>query len=1208
MLSLVLPGAEWKQGDGFRWFDVKLESDSSEGFEELDLANLGVEFTNQLSYKRVSYNHNLLNGAGVAAGDFDGDGLCDLYFCNLEGPNALFRNLGNWQFENVTEQAGVACEDQSSTGAVFGDLNGDDQLDLIVTSCGGPNACFFNQGNGQFNNVTEAVGLVAKTGSTSMALADVDGDSDLDLYIANYGANSILRTGGRLRFRTIAGEERVVGRYANRVRIIDGKLVEFGEPDAFYLNDGKGNFSKVSWGDGNFLDPLGNPLSESYWDLGLSVAFRDINQDGRPDIYVCNDFQTPDRIWLNQGNLQFQAMSSFAVRHTSHFSMSVDFADIDRNGVDDFFLADMLSRNHQLRMTQMGPETPEKYQVGVIDERPQIRMNTLFWNRGDSSWAEIAHFAGVHASDWTWCAAFMDVDLDGYEDLLVTNGHAYDTQDKDVQKVIRDLSPQSLKDSRDNIGRYPALKTPNFLFRNNGDLTFEERGRQWGYHSTQVSHGISLADLDLDGDQDVVVSCLNAPPLIYRNLTSRPRISVRLKGPPGNSQGIGSRVSLVSSTLVQSQEIQSGGRYLSGDDPMRVFAIPDESDSLEIEVIWADGRRTTIEDVQANRVYEVTYSHFKAPIAPIAADPKPLFRNGSSLLSHTHSENSFDDFSRQPLLPRQFSQPGPPVLWLDFNNDGFDDLFFGMDATGVADLKWYPNESGKRFRPQSLTVVDGITSAESVSILAFPTSTSGVRMLFGVSNYESLDTSVQSSVFEWMIQSSQIQKAGSVHQSRTMVGPMSAADIDADGDLDVFVGGRLIPGQYPESVDSALYHFENGNWILDTHQPEVWRNVGLVSGSTFTDLNSDGFPDLVLACEWGAIRVLLNQGGEFKDVTDAWGTLEHSGMWNGVTSGDIDGDGRLDILATNWGLNTQYGNHRDQPVVLHYSDVDQNGTTEILEAYISSTDGKQWPRRDMTAFAGSFPLVRQMASGHKSFGEKTIEELLSAYQGKLKNKVVQTFESMLFLNRGDRFEAVPLPMQAQWSPAFGVNIADFNGDGFEDVFLAQNFFAYGSKTPRSDAGLGLLLSGDGAGTLTAVASVESGIRIHGAQRSSGVADFNQDGRLDIAVTQNGTETQLLVNQLARPGLRIRTWFSKENSTGIGCVLRLEGQGLMGPARLVHAGSGFRSQSSAVQVMNLHNGIPERVHVLWPGGATTVHVIPQDSEELVLYSDGGVEKI
>ncbi|MDB6052806.1 MAG: Repeat protein, partial [Verrucomicrobiales bacterium] len=490
----------WEQGIGFRRAALSFSKNGKTGFTLLTSAQTGIAFTNILTIEQALVNQNYLNGSGLAAGDIDGDGLIDLYFCSKNGDGRLYRNKGAGRFDDVTAWAGISTPGMAQSAALFEDINGDGFVDLIITSYGGPNACFINDGKGHFSNITQEAGLVFKGGCGSMAMADIDGNGTLDLYVCNYGEQSVLRTGGMVTIRQSGGKPVVTGKYAKRIKIINGQMIELGEPHLLYLNDGKGHFKPVSWTDGTFLDEDGKPLTNDLWDMGLSAMFRDINQDGFPDLYVCNDFQTPDRIWINDGKGHFHAPPRSALRKTSQFSMGVDFADINRDGLDDFMVVDMLSRNHKLKMQQSNTTNPPAEYTGEkFLDRPQNRQNTLFLNRGDGSYLEMAHFAGLEATDWSWCPVFLDVDLDGYEDLLITTGHAFDTQDLDTIALIKSNPP---KNTRESLLRYPDLKTPNMAFRNKGDLRFEEMGHAWGFESTQVSHGIVLADIDNDGDLD----------------------------------------------------------------------------------------------------------------------------------------------------------------------------------------------------------------------------------------------------------------------------------------------------------------------------------------------------------------------------------------------------------------------------------------------------------------------------------------------------------------------------------------------------------------------------------------------------------------------------------------------------------------------------------------------------------------------------------
>ena len=796
-------GLRLTQREGFREAELSIGTSGKTGFTLLKPEQTGVFFTNSMSYARSEANQNLINGCGVAAGDFDGDGLCDLYFANTDGNNGLFRNQGQWRFQNVTAAAGVSCGTNSaSKGVTFADVNGDGQLDLLVGMLGGPNAFFVNQGRGRFTNMTAAAGLSAKAGTHSLAMADVDGDGDLDLYLANYGEQSILRNGGAISTRMVNGKPQVTGRWAKRLKIIDGRMIEFGEPDTLYLNNGNGTFSPVSWTGGAFLDEHGQPLKSEPYDMGLSVMFRDINGDGAPDIYVCNDFQTPDRMWINDSKGHFRALPDLAVRATCHFSMGVDFADIDRDGFDDFFVGDMLSRHHTLRMTQIGVPNPPAVEVGESWDRHQIRQNTLNVNRGDGTYANLANFAGVEASDWSWSVVFLDVDLDGFEDLLVVNAHGYDTQDLDMHERMPQEAGGSMRIGK-KLKDFPPLITPNYLFRNRGNRTFEENGAQWGFNSTNVSHGIALADFDLDGDLDVAVSCLWQAPLIYRNESIAPRVTVRLRGAGQNTQGIGAKIKLLGGMVpMQSQEIHCGGRYLSSDDTMRVFAAGSLTNEMTIEVAWRSGRRSVVRGVRANRLYEIDEA---AAIPAVASTPpsppaSTLFQDISGSLGHTNLGNPFNDFERQPLLPRSLARLGPGVAWTDLDGDGREELVLGESAGGS--LAVYETDGQGHFkRSASPALYSPLTT--DLSGLAVWTPAPGRRaLLAGQSGLRTPDTEIPPLAQIELKAGSSITTAtigavSGIAVSKPATGPIAVADVDGDGDLDVFAGGRALPGRWP---------------------------------------------------------------------------------------------------------------------------------------------------------------------------------------------------------------------------------------------------------------------------------------------------------------------------------------------------------------------------------------------------------------------------
>jgi len=516
-LCLSLAGSwtlalDWQEGNGFRSAPLSVTTGTHAGFTLLAPDATGIHFTNYLPEERYRTNTVLLNGSGVAAGDVDGDGWCDLFFCGLGGRSALYRNLGNWRFLDITASAGLACQELDATGAAFADLDGDGDLDLIVNSLAGGTHIFFNDGKGHFTEATKAAPLNPNKGGMSLALADVDGDGYLDFYVANYRASALVdmpqakfwlnNVKGKQVVATVNGRPVTEPDLTNRFSVNSfGGIEEAGEADVLYHNQGGTNFVPVSFTDGSFLDEDGMALANPPFDWGLSVMFRDINQDGLPDIYVCNDFDSPDRIWINQGQGRFRAVARLAFRKTSLFSMGVDFADINRDGFDDIFVLDMLSRDHRRRMNFIPDRKLPVAVIGEIESRLQYSFNTLSLNRGDGTYAEIAPLSGLEASEWSWCPVFIDVDLDGWEDLLITNGHERDARNFDIAerlKAMRAARPMSNAEVLAARKLFPRLATAKLAFRNRGDLTFEEVGAQWGFDLVGVSHGMALADLDND--------------------------------------------------------------------------------------------------------------------------------------------------------------------------------------------------------------------------------------------------------------------------------------------------------------------------------------------------------------------------------------------------------------------------------------------------------------------------------------------------------------------------------------------------------------------------------------------------------------------------------------------------------------------------------------------------------------------------------------
>ncbi|RMF27923.1 MAG: RNA-binding protein, partial [Bacteroidetes bacterium] len=1023
----------------------------------------GVEFRNVIQedefFNILNYEY-LYNGGGVAIGDFNNDGWQDLYFTGNMVGNRLYLNRGDLRFEDVTEKAGVAAAGKWSTGVAAVDINADGLLDLYVcaSTLSKPedraNLLFLNQGPDAegiptFREAAHEYGIADDGYSTHAAFFDYDNDGDLDLYVLT---NQIERLApNKFRFKRLDGSAPTT--------------------DRLYRNNGDGTFTNVSREAGILI--------EGY---GLGLAIFDVNRDGWKDIYVSNDYITNDLLYVNNGDGTFTNKAGTYFKHTSHFAMGNDIADINNDGWEDIYTLDMLPEDNQ-RQKQIIPENRfSKYvnsdKLGYEYQymRNTLQLNNGFAPDGQQNFSEIGLFAQVYATDWSWAPLFADFDHDGWRDLYVTNGFPKDITDLDFASYREGKSMAFFKE--DLLNAIPQVKISNYAFRNTGDLRFQNVTKEWGLSVPSYSNGAAYGDLDNDGDLDLVLNNLDEEAFIFENTLrqqGRPDanyLRLRLKGTPQNPFGFGATVVLKVNgyTLINENSPYRG--YLSTMEPFLHFGVgaARKVDTLIVE--WHGYLRQVLTDVPVNQVLELRIEDAR-PFIPEPPRYHPLFREISDSLGiqYYHFEHVFTDFNIQRTVPHQYSQQGPAISVGDLNGDGRFDFFTG-GSLGV----------GGSFALQD----DGLFRVEYFGKDHEKNKEDLGTLLFDADNDGDLDLYIASGSSEQQLSQAAYQdrllvndgRGGFVVASKALppiavsTSCVKAADYDRDGDLDLFVGGRIVPGEYPKPTDSYILRNESepGKPRFVNATPELCPEllgIGLVSDALWTDFDQDGWMDLLLAGEWMPLTFLRNKEGmAFENVTAATGLQNLTGWWNSLAAGDFDDDGDLDYLAGNLGLNSHYQASEEHPVMVFAGDFDDNGGYDaIVVEYKPDANGelKPYPMHSKDDLTKQMVWLKKRFLKYADYGRATIYDLLTPEELDKAMVLKATWLANSYVeNLGPgpdglpRFALKPLPTPAQLAPLYGMMVQDFNDDGRLDVLAVGNSFAPEVFWGRLDALNGLL--------------------------------------------------------------------------------------------------------------------------------------------------------